>query len=251
MSSSIWTRCGQKTSPLIADPWRVVEDQYTISTRKLVDSDEEHAVLEGLIENQKPPVPMDPGFCGLHFLLSTPFRYPPLQHGSRFATRNQQGIWYGSDAVETALAERAYYNLLLLDGTTADIAYQELRYTVFRAAVATQCGANLAEPPYLEYRARISSKTDYVDSQLLGKEMRTGGVEAIRYFSARDKQDGTNIAVFSPLAFSNKSVNPGQSWSCVVTTSTVEFRRSVIQESRLTFDAAEFHVQGKLPMPAP
>ena len=45
MSSSIWTRCAgdSEIRPLRRSPWRVVEAQHQVSTRKLVDSLDEQA----------------------------------------------------------------------------------------------------------------------------------------------------------------------------------------------------------------
>jgi len=85
MSSSIWTRCAgdSELKPLRLQPWRAVEAQHQLSTRKLVDSAEEQTLLEELIDGAKPPETFGGKF---HYLLSTPFRYPPLPHGSRFGT---------------------------------------------------------------------------------------------------------------------------------------------------------------------
>ena len=83
MSSSIWTRCAgdSEIRPLHTSPWRVVEAQHQVSTRKLVDSTAEQVMLEEMIDGVKPP---DATGGRLHYLLFTPFRYPPLIHGSRF-----------------------------------------------------------------------------------------------------------------------------------------------------------------------
>src|SRR3989442_239294 len=99
MSPSIWTRCEGRSRlrRLSGRAWRVVEYQYLVSTRKLVASDEEQRLLEDLIEQSKPAAPAG----GLHFLLSTPFRYPPLRHGSRFRRRTDPGVWYGSQEQRT------------------------------------------------------------------------------------------------------------------------------------------------------
>ena len=49
---------------------------------------------------------------GLDYLLATPFRYAPYPHGSRFRrARQRQGCFYGSERVETAVAEAAFYYL--------------------------------------------------------------------------------------------------------------------------------------------
>ena len=107
MSSSIWTRCAgdSEIRRLQLAAWRVVESQHQVSTRKLVDSNEEQALLEDLIDGVKP---RDITGGKLHYLLSTPFRYPPLKHGSRFGHRHERGIWYGSTERRTAFAEVAY-----------------------------------------------------------------------------------------------------------------------------------------------
>src|SRR2546429_7726835 len=62
MSTTIWTRCGGKSNfrELALDAWRVVEAQHMVATRKLVDSDEEQAMLESLIERAKPPARQGP-----------------------------------------------------------------------------------------------------------------------------------------------------------------------------------------------
>ena len=57
MSPDIWTRCAgaSRVRPLHLTAWRAVEAQHQVSTRKLVDSLEEQALLEQLIEGAKPP----------------------------------------------------------------------------------------------------------------------------------------------------------------------------------------------------
>src|SRR5881398_2343042 len=116
MSPTIWTRCAgdSRVRPVSGTFRRVVEDQFRNSTRKLVDTDAEQAALEALLdEHAKPKVPDD--LAGLHYLLSTPFRHPPLRNGSRFGTRFERGVLYGAREVEVAFAEIAYYRLLFLE----------------------------------------------------------------------------------------------------------------------------------------
>ena len=125
MSSSIWTRCGgiSNRKRLAARAFRAVEAQHRISTRKLTDSDAEQVLLEDLLESSKPALAGDlEGLEGLHYLLFTPFRYPPLRHGSRFGVKTEGGIWYGSQTLPTCFAEVAYYRLVFLEGTTAKLA---------------------------------------------------------------------------------------------------------------------------------
>ncbi len=253
MSSSIWTRCGRRTERLEARPWRAVEAQHLVSTRKLVDTDAEHEALEELIEASKPPLPTARrgAGAGLHYLLATPFRYPPLPHGSRFGARSERGIWYGADAVATALAEVAYYRLLFAEGTAASILPLTLQLSVFQAQVTAAKGVDLSRPPFSRYQARISSPSAYDESQRLGAEMRADGVEACRYASARDPAGGTNVAVFTPEAFARRTPSPDQKWLCTVAASGVAFTKAdLLRRERIAFSRQVFLVDGKLPRPA-
>jgi hypothetical protein len=192
MSSSIWTQCAgdSRGRALALDPFRVVESQHQISTRKLVDSDAEQLVLEQLIETAKPPDPTPS--ARLHYLLSTPFRYPPLRHGSRFGTRYERGLWYGSETRRATFAETAYYRLLFLEATAADLGTVQVGLSVFRVRTRTRRGIDLTTAPFDRFQGSLVSKTSYEATQALGSAMRRGGVEVFRYRSARDVAGGTN-----------------------------------------------------------
>src|SRR5256886_14479719 len=75
---------------------------------RLADSLEEQAALELLLEASKPPLP--PAVRRLHYLLATPFRYRP-HLGSRFRAAFDAGVWYGAEALRTALAEKSYWRV--------------------------------------------------------------------------------------------------------------------------------------------
>lgn len=251
MSSSIWTRCGGVTNSkrLSASPVRAVEAQHLISTRKLTDSDAEQALLEELLEPSKPPAGDD--VERLHYLLFTPFRYPPLRHGSRFGTRRERGIWYGSDGVRTCFAEVAYYRLLFLEGTAASLAPLLMELTTFQASVRTRRGVDLTLPPFDKYRSRLSSPSRYDTSQALGAQMRADGIELFRYGSARHK-GGTNIGLFSPGVFTSPAPSKLESWLCVVSPEHVEFSKKEHRRRResYAYPRRAFEVKGKLPAPA-
>lgn len=252
MSSDIWTQCAAKFKPsfLTGTVWRMVEDQSRISTRKLVDSDLEQQRLEELLEAEKPPIPTRPEFRNLHYLLFTPFRYPPLNHGSRFGTRQEMGIWYGSFHVEAALAESAYYRLRFLNDTAADISSQTV-FTSFEIAIRTALAADLTLPPFDAYTDQISNPTTYAGSQPLGKSMRDSGMQACRYVSARDPEKRHHVAIFSPVAFKERTVQDAsrENWHCYATRQRVEFRsKSFIRERHLAFDRKIFEVDGRLPL---
>src|SRR5687768_11875664 len=91
MPSITWTATAlaSEARDLAADAWRMVEAQHVTATLKLVDDAEEHEVLEALIEASKPPLP--DAVRRLHYLLATPFRYPPPTHGSRFRAPGEPG----------------------------------------------------------------------------------------------------------------------------------------------------------------
>ncbi|MGH7503353.1 MAG: RES family NAD+ phosphorylase [Longimicrobiales bacterium] len=219
-----------------------------MSTRKLVETDAEQALLEELIESVKPP---DVTAGRMHYLLFTPFRYPPLGHGSRFGGRFERGIWYGSETERGALAEVAYYRLLFLEGTRADLALLTVLLTSFVIRVRTANGIDLVAPPFASYCSVISSPASYAASQALGSAMREAGVEAFRYGSARDVQGGTNVGVFSPRAFGRNRPKRFETWHCVATRERVEVRKlDWFERVTHTFPRSDFLVSGQLPAPA-
>lgn len=222
-----------------------------ISTRKLVESDAEQQLLEELLEGTKPPAPAEPEFQGFHYLLSTPFRYPPLPHGSRFGTRNERGIWYGTDDLSTALAEIAYYRLVFLEGTEADLGPVAVDLSAFTVQVVSECGVDLTEPPFSDFEAEISSPVRYDRSQQLGLEMRQDGVEIFRYRSARDPERGTNLGIFTSRVLAERRPSEPDTWYCVTTTEVVELsRRTVFERESFRFSRGNFEIDGQLPAPA-
>jgi len=226
-----------------------VESQHLFATRKLVDSDEEQAVLEELVEDVKPPADAP---ASLHYLLFTPFRYPPLRHGSRFGTRAERGIWYGSRSRATALAEKAYYLLLFLEGTEADLAPLEVDISLFQAGYETARGVDLAREPFLRYRDVLSSPASYGESQALGREARADGAEAIAYVSARDPEGGVNLALLVPAALASRRPTVPETWRCVVGRDGVveATKEDVFRSSSFSFKRSVFEVNGRLPAPA-
>lgn len=250
MSSSIWTRCagGSEIRLLHASPWRVVEAQHQVSTRKLVDSAEEQALLEEMIDRVKPP---DLTRGRLHYLLFTPFRYPPLPHGSRFGTRRERGIWYGSVERRTAFAEVAYYRFLFLEGSHASLGTVTTPLTAFTARVRTTRGIDLVSPPFEAHRRAIASPTSYTSSQALGAAMRGAGVEAFRYPSARDSEGGINVAAFVATVFGNAKPKAFETWHCSASRERVELtQHDYFNRNEFAFPRAQFLVQGSLPAPA-
>jgi RES domain len=228
----------------------VVESQSRPSTRALVDSLDDHALLEQMLEESKPAAPE--GAERLHYLLWTPFRYPPLPHGSRFGTRSEGGLWYGSEGLVTAFAEFAYYQFYFLEGPVVPLGPLRRRVSVFQTQVRTERGVDLTRPPFLRFRSALSSPSHYTDSQQLGTEVRADGVQACRFHSARDAKGGTNVVVFTPKAFSRKKPGPLQTWNCFATRTSVELTRDDVAGPVVHgFARSAFLVDGALPRPAP
>jgi hypothetical protein len=250
MSSSIWMHCegASRQQLLQVTPWRVVESQHQVSTRKLVDSAAEQELLETLVDTVKPRAAVG---GRLHYLLSTPFRYPPLRHGSRFGSRQERGLWYGAMEQRTAFAEVAYYRLLFLEGTHATLAVVMTELSAFTVRMRSQHSVHLNESPFRAYRDAISSPVSYEASQALGREMRAAGVELFCFVSARDAQDGLNVGAFTPAVFRAAKPQHFQRWHCTATRHAVECVRSDLTGPRevYAYARAQFLVEGALPMP--
>ena len=252
MSLDIWKECNGSLhiTSLSDTAWRMVESQEGTSTRKLVNSISEQILLEEMIEEIKPSIPTD--FSGLHPLLYTPFRYPPLLYGSRFGKSHERAIWYGSKELKTAMAETAFYRLNFLNASEAAFGVITMNFTAFSVDIQAEQAIKLIDPPFSQFTNIIASPVDYSDSQKLGAAMREAGVDAFNYQSARD-ETGVNIALFTPTALASKKpkATSFQSWQCVTDHRSVEFvRTSAIEASAFIFSSDMFLINGKLPFPA-
>jgi len=223
--------------------WRAVEDQHRASTRKLVDTVEEHDLLESLLDRDKPPYP--PEARDLHYLLKTPFRYhPPAPQGSRFRRYLvDSGVFYGAEAVRTALAELAYWRLRFFrDAPDANLPRQEERLTVFSTRYATQRQLDLTRPPLNKDRKRWTRRDDYSATQALAERARRADIEVIRYESVRDAQQGANVALLTAKAFAARKPQTQQTWFLYLAPTEVNFNRAHAQGAgeRWVFPVSQF-----------
>lgn len=239
---NIWGLCEGKrfTKAISVEPWRVVEAQHILSSRDLVDSREEHDLLEELIEESKPPIKKEK-----NYLIFTPFRYPPLKYGSRFGRIFEPSLWYGSLDLETAFTEVAYYRLKFFDDTSADLGYVEISMTAFTAFLECKMGVDLTENPFNKYTKEITNKKTYEHCQLLGTSMREERIEAFLYFSARTHEKSKNIAAFIPSVFhlrKNQYINNQQNWKCFANKKLIEFTRiGVLGKKQFSFSENFFY----------
>ncbi|MHB1331365.1 MAG: RES family NAD+ phosphorylase [Sulfuriferula sp.] len=242
-----WEACLAQTKPLrlSGQLLRLVESQEQVATNQLVSSLDRQAVLEDLLEATKPR--LRPETERLDYLLATPFRYPPLKHGSRFGTRSAPSLFYGALKTGTVLAEAAYYRFLFWYGmVTPPAGKLDTQHTLFGAAYRTDKGMQLQAPPFAAYREVVSSTTDYGASQALGTSMRATGIEAFEYVSARDPEGGINVALYTPQALHGSKPVFQEAWLCELTGEHVSFH-AAHSRALHTFPIDLFLIAGKLP----
>lgn len=249
--NDIWAACdGPKhIGALRETAIRIVEAQEQIATRSLVDTLAEQALLEDMLDATKPGVP---AFAARrHYLIQTPFRYPPLPCGSRFGDRRYRGVFYASLDLRTAFAECAYYRLVFLSGMETPPAGDALvtQHTSFQVEVRTKRGVHLDRAPFDAHAASLASRVSYAATQRLGDRMRDAQVEAFVYVSARAAAGGRNIGAFEAGAIASREPRAMRAWSCFTTHAEVSFLAAHVPE-RFAFARRDFLVNGKLPAPA-
>ena len=218
------------------DLWRAVEAQHKIATMVLVDTQDEQALLESLLDQSKPPVPE--ALKRLHWLLFTPFRYPPLPSGSRFRGPSEPGVFYGADERRTACAELGYWRWRFLMESPALDAIGPIPQTLFRTPVAG-IGIDLRLAPFDARRQEWTDQADYAACQALARSAREEGIQLIRYESVRDPQSGACAAVLAHAAFAASQPAETESWMLVVARQHVIWRHnSVFDDGAFEFDAA-------------
>ncbi|HET6620269.1 MAG TPA: RES family NAD+ phosphorylase [Dongiaceae bacterium] len=192
--------------------WRIVEGQHHVSTLALVDSIAEQQRLEELIETTKPALPEE--CIGLHYLLSTPFRYGPYPTGSRFRRAGMTpGVFYASAAVETAVAEAVFYRLLFFaESPETPWPAGAAEHTAFSVRYGSARAVDLTRPPLARNRARWIHPTEYAPCQKLAEAARAAGIEVIRFASVRDPDHRLNVALLTCRAFRARSPGEIQSW---------------------------------------
>jgi len=247
----IWQACdgSSHVKPLAATAMRLVESQEQIATLGYVDTLEEQAILEELLEDSKPPYPVAANH--LHYLLKSPFRYPPLAWGSRFGRKHETGIFYGGADLRATLMESAYYRLLFFFSMDAEPPKRSIRteHTLFSVPYRTELGIELQHPPFDTYKHLLTHKTEYRHTQTLGSEMRQAGVEAFQFTSARCPEGSVCVALFTPEAFAATKPETMARWLCEVSAGAVVFRGTSERTVHI-IPTETFTVNGQLPLPA-
>jgi len=145
-----------------------VESQEAVATSQIVDSFAEQDVLEAMLDAAKPQYRK--GTEGLHYLLKTAFRYPPLEYGSRFGTQLMPSYFYASEEFQTALCETAYYRFLFLEHMQS--AYEapiRSEYSLFRVTVGTENCLDLTAANFKKFKSQLADPQSYHYSHSVGQ----------------------------------------------------------------------------------
>jgi len=217
-----------------ASVWRAVEAQHDVATMALVDTRDEQRELEQILERSKPAVPHE--CAGLHWLLFTPFRYPPLPTGSRFRGPTDPGVFYAAPHERTACAELGFWRWrFLLESPDLD-ALETKRQTVFSSAIAGPA-LNLRVPPLLARRPEWTHPHDHTACQDLARSARAEGVAILVYESVRDPDHGDAVAILTARAFAQRQPLQARTWLLSVN------RQRVIWRLDSVLEAGEFEFQ--------
>jgi hypothetical protein len=244
MSLPIWTPAALSSEArrYEGQGWRLVEAQHRVSTLKLVDSLSEQRLLEELIDETKPTIP--PECRHLDYLLATPFRYgAEYPKGSRFRRAGRTlGVFYASEKPETAIAEMAFLRVLFFSESPATPWPSEVaEYTAFSVSVATERALDLMRPPLAADRAFWTDPIRYEPCQDLAVSAREADIALIRYESARDPEDGCNLALLTCAAFADPRPLERRTWRMRLGPSGVqalcEFPRQGLEFGRETFSS--------------
>ncbi len=205
--------------PAERDLWRGVEAQHQVATMRLVDDLREQHLLEQLLETSKPA--QHPAGQGLHYLLSTPFRYVS-PWASRFREPDQPGAWYGADEPHTVAAEVAYWRWRFFrdsDGFQNEQLVTEL--TFFQARFSGS-ELNITLEPWSASRDAWRDPREYSACHALAAHVRQlqPPVAAIRYESAR-REGGLCSVVFEPASLRIPNPDQQQTWICKTTADLV------------------------------
>lgn len=206
--------------PLHLMPWRIALESGSHCLRTLVDTSEEHTILNKLLSDHFQKKATHEAFSS--------FYCHSLRTGSRFAKITEPSLWYASLTQQGAFEEAAYYLKQFHRDTTAQLGLTSVTLSTYQSLIDTSLGIDLTSAPFDLYQDKISSKETYVHSQMLGQSLRKAGVCAALYYSARTISLEKNVVVFSETAWQNdvrERVFNQHFWSCVSGRDHVEIER--------------------------
>ncbi len=192
--------------------WRAVEAQHLVATQALVDTLGEQAELERMLDAAKPAIDTaGPRGAPLHWLLYTPFRYPPLPSGSRFRGPSDPGVWYGAEHLRTACAELGYWRWRFLNASPDLDLLAARPHSVFRARLRG-LAIDLRSGAFAAARADWTDPANYAASQALARRARAARIALVRYESVRDPEHAGCGAALTTGAFAATAPSELQTW---------------------------------------
>lgn len=197
---------------------RIVERQEDSATTRITTDLVEHQALEEMLEGSKPGT-----LNGrINYLLGTPFRYPPLDYGSRFGTAHDRWIFYGSLDTETCLRECGYYRFkLFFDMQEPPPNPVNCEHTMFTVDLEAEHCVDLCAPAYAKLSDDLVSVESYSLTHRVGRQARDADAQMLVFQSARGA--GKNVAVFEDSVFTSEPMNQ-RLWMSQVRADRVMFR---------------------------
>ena len=200
--------------------YRMVESQQQVASTRLTGGDlEAQSILEEMLEHSKPK--QRSGTEHLDYLLSTPWRYPPLRYGSRFGVRTSPSMMYGGLSVEATLAEAAYYRFVFYNDMENPPEVLMSQHDLFTAEFSSALSANLLKEEFAKFQGELRSQGSYSMTQQVGEHIRDMGGEIIVYGSARSS--GNCVALIEPTALVSSKATVHSRWQCRTTADSVIF----------------------------
>ena len=194
-----------------------------VSTMRLTGNDPEaQELLEQILEESKPPLPADAR--DLHYLLATPYRYPPLPRGSRFRAWPDPGVLYAASERRTACAEMGYWRWRFVADSDGLSEISAAPQTVFQVGMNGP-GIDLRVGAFASRAALWTNPGDYSATQWLGRAAREEAVALIVYESVRDPERGACVAALQPSVFRPRRPVAQETWHLTVTGSGAVWQR--------------------------
>lgn len=202
-------------APYHGNVWRLIEGQYRSATVRIVDTDPEHAVLEDILEESKPPIPE--ACKHLDYQFWSPFRYGCYPRASRFRRSGQTpGVWYGAETALTAVTESIWGAVAFFRASpSTPMPRRPVEHTAVQADIRAAVAVDLTDP-LMVGQGRWADPNDYSDCLALADQVRGDGCEAIRYQSVRDPARRANVAVLSCAAFAQRAPIAQQTWHIIL-----------------------------------
>ena len=226
--------------------YRIVESQEKVATMNLVDTLDEQLVLESLLDQSKP---VSSYGKPRHYLIYTPFRYPPLPHGSRFGSRFEPAIFYAGATLKSALCEAAFYSFYFMSRSKSPFNGVIMNHkTSFAVKVKDQYHIDLTTIKDEAMQARLTSKTDYQYTQSVGRAMRNSDALSFSYRSARCEQQ-VNVGIFDINAIVSDPFDT-QHWQTKQSAEKIVFYCPMEPTQSLEFKRQDYLVGTEIPAPS-